>query len=376
MLTLAERLSRLETIESREVPILSVYLDLRPGVTEMRTVTPRLRDLLYPIRDTSGEIGHRAGECLKESVDWVLDQASTLEREVGHGVALFVCPPLGLEEHLVVSHRVWDRAVAADRPYLRPLRAVLDAARPTATVVVDARRASIMVTALGEMESYEVIPGEEVRKANFGGWFALEETKSRRGAEHARYRLYRVTAERLAVLRRTVGIEAIFVGGMQRTVDEFLGFLSMRDRDLVERTFVVDVHTLSDADLQAKAVEMGIGWEQRRESALADRIVDAAAAGHRAVIGLPGTLAAANHHAVAELLIEGVGATPGWCCTGCGALGLHGPVCIICGGSSQPVPDVIEELATAVIDDGGLVVHGAGTAIDGDLVGASLRFKP
>ncbi|MGF1667390.1 MAG: hypothetical protein ACFCVC_14100 [Acidimicrobiia bacterium] len=376
MLTLAERLSRLETIESRDVPVLSVYLDLRPGVTEMRTVTPRLRDLLYPIRNTSGEIGHRAGECLKESVDRVFDQASTLEREVGHGVALFVCPPLGLDEHLVVSHRVWDRAIASDRPYLRPLRAVLDAARPTATVVVDARKTSIMVTALGEMVTYEVIPGEEVRKANFGGWFALEETKSRRGAEHARYRLYRASAERLAVLRRTVGIEAIFVGGMQRTVDEFLGFLGAPDRELLDQTFVVDVHTLSDADLQAQAVELATTWERRRESALADRIIDQAAAGQRAVVGLPGTLSAANHHAVAEILIEGAESTPGWCCTGCSALALHGPVCIICGGTSEPVADIIEELASAVVDDGGLVVHGSGTAIDGDLVGASLRFKP
>jgi hypothetical protein len=376
MLTLAERLSRLEAIESRDVPILSVYLDLRPGVTEMRTVTPRLRDLLYPIRDTSTEIGHRAGECLKDSIDRVLDQAPILEREVGHGVAIFVCPPLRLDEHLVVSHRVWDRAIAGDRPYLRPLRAVLDAARPTATVVVDARKASILVTALGEMVSYEVIPGEEVRKANFGGWFALEETKSRRAAEHARYRLYRVTAERLAVLRRTVGIQAIFVGGMNRTVDEFLGFLGAPDRELLDETFVVDVHTLSDAELQAKAVELATVWEQRRESALADRIVDEAAAGHRAVVGLSGTLAAANHHAVAELLIEGAHVTPGWCCSGCGALALHGPVCIICGGPSEPVADIVEELATAVVDDGGLVAHGTGTAIDGDLVGASLRFKP
>jgi hypothetical protein len=376
MLTLAERLSRLETIESRDVPILSVYLDLRPGVTEMRTVTPRLRDLLYPIRNNSSEIGHRAGECLKESVDRVLDQAPILEREVGHGVALFVCPPLGLDEHLVLSHRVWDRAMAGNRPYLRPLRAVLDAARPTATVIVDARTTSIMVTALGEIVSYEAIPGEEVRKANYGGWFALEETKSRRGAEHARYRLYRATVERLAVLRRTMGIEAIFVGGMQRTVDEFLAFLSPPERVLVGQTFAVDVHTLGDAELRAKAVELADAWEHDRESALADRIVDAASAGQRAVLGVSGTLVAANHHAVAELLIEGAEATPGWCCPGCGALALHGPVCIICGGSSEPVADVIEELATAVVDDGGVVVHATGTAIDGDQVGASLRFKP
>lgn len=372
MLTLAERVAGLEVIESNDAPILSVYLDLAPGVTEMRSIAPRLRDLLYPIRAGAAEAPHHVAESLGRSVEHVLAMVPALEREVGHGLALFVCPDLGLDERLVLIGHVWDRATVGSKPYLRPLRSVLDADHPVAAVVVDARRVWILVVELGEMVSDEIVLGEEVRKEDFGGWFALEETRSRRAAEAARHRLYRAATERLATLRRTVGLEAVFVGGVHPSVDEFTAFLSRRERALVAGTFRVDVHSIEDAELRRLAVELATGWRAEVRGRLAEEIADRAASGGRAATGLAATLAAANRHAVDELLVEGTTAVPGWKCGGCGALALHGPVCIVCGATGYEVGDVVEELTAAVIDDGGVVLQGVdGTEAN---VGALLRW--
>lgn len=371
-MTLAERVVALEKIESPGAPVLSVYLDLAPGVTEMRSVAPRLRDLLYPIRARAADAPHDVAESLGRSVEHVLAMAPELEREVGHGLALFVCPDLGLDERLVLTGHVWDRASVGSKPYLRPLRSVLDSDHPVAAVVVDARRVWILVVELGEMVSDEVVLGEEVRKEDFGGWFALEESRSRRAAEAARHRLYRTATERLAALRRTVGLEAVFVGGVHPSVDEFTAFLSRRERALLAGSFPVDVHTVEDAQLRSLAVELAAGWRGEVRRRLAHEIADRAASGGRAATGLAATLAAANRHAVDELLVEGAAAVPGWRCGACGALALHGPVCMVCGGVGDEVLDVVEELATAVIDDGGVVVQGAAGA-EAD-VGALLRW--
>ncbi len=373
--SLRQRLDVLAHVESPEAPILSLYLDLRPGVQEMRTIGARVRDLLHPIHDGVADLDHAAAENLKQAMDEVLSASTGFGSLVGHGVAIFKSPAIGLDELIVTSGQVWDRAVAGPHPYVRPLWAVVDTTHPIATVIVDARNAWVMVTQLDEVASYEMIRGEEIRWGGVTGWYALEETKSRRGAENARHRLFKDVAERLAKIRRELAIEAVFVGGRARTIDEFLRFLGTRERRMVAGTFAIDIHTMSDADLLAKALEMSGEWNRERHMALAERIVEDAAAGSLAVTGLPATLAAANRHAVAELLVQGTETREGYRCRGCGGLALHGPVCVVCGDIGDPLPDVIDELVAAVSDDGGEIAYAmCPTAVDGDLVGASLRF--
>lgn len=374
--SLLQRLSRLEAIESQDAPILSLYLDLRPGRTEMRTIAPRLRDLVAPLRETVGDLDHGPAESLKQAIDAVLGMEHLLASEAGRGVAVFQCPAIGLDERLSIRHRLWDRAIVGRRPYLRPLRAVLDSGHPSATVVVDARNIRIMVTAHGEMLSYEMVPGEEVRKADFPGWYALEESKSRRSAAEARHHLFRDAAQRLAALRRDLAIEAIFAGGRRQTVEEFLPFLGSREATLVVRTFTTDVHTTSDSDVQMIALDLSAEWDRTRHESLGELIRERAASGGLAATGLPAVLAAANRHAVAELLVSGTGIVTGFRCQGCDGLELHGPVCAVCGGVGDEVADVVEELISAVLDGGGTVaIAPEGTKLDGELVGALLRYR-
>ena len=76
-------------------------------------------------------------------------------------------------------------------------------------------------------------------------------------------------------------------------------------------------------------------------------------------IGLSACLAAVNAGAVETLAVPFDGLIPGYECGRCGALGLAADCCPDWGTAALPVPDLIEEMVSRTLEDGGqvLVVH-------------------
>ena len=75
--------------------------------------------------------------------------------------------------------------------------------------------------------------------------------------------------------------------------------------------------------------------------------------------GLPACLAAVNAGAVGILSVPYDGLVPGYECGRCGALGLAADCCPDWGTAALPVPDLIEEMVSRTLEDGGqvLVAH-------------------
>lgn len=65
---------------------------------------------------------------------------------------------------------------------------------------------------------------------------------------------------------------------------------------------------------------------------------------------------AARDQAADLLLIPDGGLVPGFACERCGALTLAGSDCPDWGTAARPVPDLLEEMAAQVLDDGGQVI--------------------
>ena len=78
-------------------------------------------------------------------------------------------------------------------------------------------------------------------------------------------------------------------------------------------------------------------------------------------VGLRACLAAVNAGAVQTLVVPPDGLVPGYECGRCGALGLTADCCPDWGTAALPVPDLIEEMVSRTLEDGGqvLVVHDA-----------------
>jgi peptide chain release factor subunit 1 len=76
----------------------------------------------------------------------------------------------------------------------------------------------------------------------------------------------------------------------------------------------------------------------------------------RAVSGLAACLPAVNAGAADVLLIPDEELVPGFVCGRCGALTITGDDCPDWGTAARPVPDLLEEMAARVLEDGGQVV--------------------
>jgi hypothetical protein len=264
--------------------------------------------------------------------------------------------------------------MAGPRPYLRPLRAALDEFRRVATVVLDARRAEITVSYADEILDHRVLKAEIVRKANRGGWHGLDERRNRGHAEEVRHRLWRETAETLAILRRDPGIDLIFVGGQKKVTDALVGSLPPALGELVGGTFAVDVPMLTEGQLMETVRTLEEAHERRDEERLVAAIYAARAADEPAAIGLEQVLRGVNQMAVAHLFIQHAAVIEGRACRSCGRLYLADRSCAACGMETDPVPDVLEAIAHEVVTTGGVVEHVvAQTGLVNDLVAAELR---
>ena len=76
--------------------------------------------------------------------------------------------------------------------------------------------------------------------------------------------------------------------------------------------------------------------------------------GGRSAVGLPACLAAVSAGPVQTLVVPGDGLVPGYECGRCGTLSLDADDCCPDWGTAAlPVPDVIEEMVSRVLEDGG-----------------------
>jgi peptide chain release factor subunit 1 len=374
---LQEAMDRLRLVESPTLPILSVYLSLAPQRIERRSIGGRLRDLLDPIEKlaASGELDHDASMSLRAGVHRVLDMSQLFVAELGHGVAVFVCDGLDLEEHLSMPRRIWDCAVAGPQPYLRPIRAVLDEYRKVAAVVLDARGAEITVFHMGLVIDRQDVDAEELRKSNLSGWYGLEEKRHRQHAEEARNHMFREVADRLDLLCRKSGVDLVLVGGQEEITNALLPFLDERVRSITG-TFVIDLHTLTPALLASRVSQIEEAFERAEETRQVEETYAAVAADDLAVVGVAPVVDAVNRQAVARLLLHDGASIEGSKCVSCGALSLSVTLCLACGNEVEKLPDLFEALSRSVVDAGGSVEHVmAPTRLAEDLVAARLRFK-
>ena len=368
---------RLRGIDTDGHSIVSLYLGLSPGLDQLRSITTRLKALVRPLRDLadSGDLSEEEARWLRADLDVVVGMADRVGADPGRGAAIFVSSAIGLDEHLSLPIPVRDRAVVGGVAYLGPLEAVLDHFHRYCAVVVDRRTASIYRFYLGELESWEEIAEEEVRKDNYGGFSGYDEQRVRGHAEVVAQRLFRTAVDRVEELRKEGRFEVLVVGGNQANVDGFLAELPATLSARLAGTFTIDPGTASPADVRGHCREQARAYDRRVDKVMVEELMDAAGAGARAVLGLDRALDAANQKAIDRLLIDAVETIPGVVCTECGWLAKVGGSCDACGAATAVVPDLFDSIAEAARADGGTVRYVlAATPLGRMEVGATVRF--
>ena len=350
MITVAEA-GKLGAVHTVRPGVLSLYLSVPLDPAQLRGLRARTDDLITAAESAVGGRGHVADE----------DRGSVRERLetggrdwLGHTVAVFACADAGLFEAIPLPCRLQDRAVLGIRPHIRPLLAAVQRCPAYWVAVVDRRHAQLFHIADEQIETVTAPVAAGVPSARFGGWYGLETYRVQQRADRLARHHYRDTAAMLEQAVADGEPEPLVIGGHGEGIRQLLASLPPGVQERFAGSFTADIRTLTAARVRELAAPTVARWAGQRAERLADRVA-AMPPGGLAATGLEACLAAVNACAVQTLIVPDDGLVPGYECGRCGALSVDADACPDWGTAALPVPDVIEEMITSTLEDGGEV---------------------
>ena len=368
---------RLQTFKSLDAPVVSLYVDIPPDPGQLKSVRARLESLLEPVDQLirSRELPHTPRESLRADAAQIMDVASRAGDYQGQAVAVFACHHCGLYDEIAVPSQLPERAIVDATPYLRPLLVALDEAHRYCAVVIDAKNSWLYLFYLGQLEEADKVPGWVPRRRTFGGGGPMDWDHVQHRADEKVKQHFRQTAQELEQLLALSGTDLVMVGGHAETVPEFVDLLPKAMRAKVAGTFVIDTHAVSPALVRERVTTLATDYERDEERELVRQATDRVGAHSLGAAGLEWCLAATDEQAVDVLMVDHDREVPGRACDTCGWLGRSRSECPVCSHATREVPDVIDYMATAVLESSGRVEH---VYADTDLaqltVAALLRF--
>jgi hypothetical protein len=317
MITRAE-VEKLGALHAVEPAMLSLYLAVPPPPADPSALAARAGELIADAEAAAGRVMARSDR------DSVRDKLAACARDwPGHAVAVFACAGSGLLEAVPLPCPVPERGVLGVRPHIRPLLLARQRCPACHVAVVDPRRAWLFSVAGDEVESVWV-PAARPDTA--------------------------------AALERAVGPgEPLVLGGDDGSVRELLATLPSAVLQGCAGSFTADTRALTAARVRDLAAPVIARWAELRVRRLVAGIL-AGAPGGLTAVGLPASLAVVSAGAVRTLIVPADGLVPGYECGRCGTLSLEADTCCPDWGiAALPVPDVIEEMVSRTLEDGGEV---------------------
>ena len=328
MITRAE-VEKLGALHAVEPTVLSLYLAVPPSAA-LSALTARARELIAAAEAASGQAVE------PQVSERVRDKLATCARDwPGRTAAVFACAGSGLLEAISLPCPLPERAVLGVRPHIRPLLLARQRCPAYRVAVADQRRLWLFSVDGDEVESVWVPVGRH---------------------DHD-------TAAHLACTVPDGSPGPLIVGGLADDIERLLGSAPAAVREVVAGRFTADPRTLTAAGVRDLAAPVVARWADLRARWLASEVLAMPPGGHGAV-GLPACLAAVSAGAVATLVVPADGLVPGYECGRCGTLSLEADTCCPDWGTAAlAVPDVIEEMVSRILEDGGeVVVTGDGSS--------------
>jgi peptide chain release factor subunit 1 len=350
----AETIRRIIRFDGGGLPVTSLYAPV--AVDSARDVQARvdsLADQVSPLaKDSSLE--HDVRLSVRADLERI-KEAVREERWKPGGIAIFACSGRDLYEEVPLPRPVRDRVVVDDTPYVRPMLAVLDEYHRACVVVVDKASARLWEVYQDEMREAGKVRDRALRKPNYAAGLAEDRVRNR--ADELSKRHYRNVAQRLDEMFRSGGFDLLIIGGHDYEVPAFTGFLPRELRSRIAGTFSIDPSTEPLAEIRAEADAILRRYERDEERQLVTDVFEKLATGRPAAAGLADCLWAGSVAAVQTLLVAEGATAPGVVSDQSGWLALSGDTDPLSGNPTRKTPDVIDELAEAVIDEGGSVRH-------------------
>jgi peptide chain release factor subunit 1 len=379
----AQTIDRVTHFSGGDLPVVSVYLGLDADRRDLRSLSTRVSSLLNEVRPMTKDASLSREARLSLRGDLERIETEMVEARPNPGaVAIFSCSGRDFYEEIELPRRVRDRIQVDATPWVRPLLAVLDEFHRTCVLIVDRDTARLWELYAGEISELGQVTEQKnledmppFRKPDYGGWGGYEERGVHNKSGELAKKHFRRVATMLDDLRRRGRFELLVVGGHEHEIPVFQEFLPHSLRGCVAGTFTVDPNTATIADIRANAEAIVDRYERDEEQRWVSELLEKAAAGGLAAIGLEPCLWAGSVAAIGRLLVHDDVTASGVVCDQSGWLAETGDTCPICGEATRKTEDAVDELSQAVIDAGGTVEHVfAETPLREHLVAADLRF--
>jgi peptide chain release factor subunit 1 len=345
-----------------------------PGDAHSKAVT-KADSLLHEIRPLADDrtLDHSVRLSLRQdiqNIEAILDMGANTPQTL----AIVSCSGAGLLEVLWLPRRVRDRIVVDKTPWIRPLLAVLSDYRRCFVVLVDRETPHAWELYLGRVrDAGPLLRGREAREAKLR---AVNERRDPHKAEEHERRHFRLLAGALDDLFGSDRNTLLILGSHENELSSFLELLGHPLRERLVGTFAVDHTAVNLGTVRERAEAILDRYELDRQRRRVAELIDAAAAGGHAVVGLDACLWAGSMAAVEDLYVQEEATAPGVVCDRSRWLASTGDRCPVCGARTRQTPDVIDELTEAVIDEGGSIHHvRAETELAEELVACALRFE-
>ncbi len=308
-------IEKLAAMHAVSPSVLSLYLTIPARQADLSAMITHASGLIVAAERAVGDHAQVAREDLSAVCHKLMTCGAAWRDRT---VAVFACAGIGLFQAVPLPcdlPGLPERTVLGTRPHVRPLLLALQRC-PTYRVAVVAKGGVLLYS----------VAGEEVERLSASPQWLLS---------HA-------------------GREPLVIAGRDDDVRHLLGGLPPGVREFVAASFVADPRTLTAARARDLGRPYVARWAERRLSGLADQILTEPPGG-LAAVGMPDCLAAVNASAVDTLAVSLDGLVPGYECGRCGALSVDADTCPDWGTAPLPVPDLIEEMVSRTLEDGGQV---------------------
>jgi hypothetical protein len=316
-------------ITREEVEKLGALHVVEPAMLSLYLAVPRAAD---PAARAGELIAAAEAACNQPMAEqdrtWVLERLPPCARDCsGRTVALFAYADTGLLEAVPLPCPLPERGVLGVRPHVRPLLLARQRCPAYHVAVLDQRRTWLFW-----------VDGDEVESV----WMPT--------ACHDHD-----TAVQLTELMRRGEPGPLVLGGDEDSSRRLLAAVPPMVRGAIAGRFTADPRTLTAARVRDLASPVIARQSELRARSTAAAIL-AMPPGGRSAVGLPACLAAVSAGLVPTLVVPLDGLVAGYECGRCGTLSLDADGCCPDWGTAAlPVPDVIEEMVSRVLEDGGEV---------------------
>jgi peptide chain release factor subunit 1 len=298
---------KLAEFGSSEMPVLSVYLDVRPQATGEN---PGIRSGEIVLKDRLNEI-EKTYRPRGADLDSFLADRERIEEFVNRkmspgtsGLIIFACSAEDLWETIETGAELENEVLVGETPALFQLAKLLDEHDTAVVAVVDTNTARFFVTRFGKLKEVDAPDDENTkmfRKRSMGGW---KQMKYQRNIDNNRDDFSKVIVRDLEELIEKTGAKNLILAGDEIATTLLHKNLSPKTLEILhDEVLRIDIKT-PRLDIKAEVRELLEEIERDDARDQADRLVGEVRGGRLGVSGVNPTKQALENGQVEMLLID------------------------------------------------------------------------